>query len=132
MFTTQLIRMTTLAVVLGLVLIGQAAAGVRPDDRSGTHGSTLSSQGAYPDLVDRYLAAQAARDAAMRPDNRGGPRGEFRATVTRVTAPTSSVDFQWDDAGIGAALLAGLLLAGGSGIALARWGVRKSSPARGV
>jgi hypothetical protein len=131
--TIHLKRLTAVgAVVIVAAMSATAAvAGTRPDDRDAVRAPGATAV-YVPDAVDRYLAARAPALAAVRPDNRAGSRGEFRATVISGATASPSIDFQWDDAGIGAALLAGLLLAGGSGLVLVRRSGGKSSPARGV
>jgi hypothetical protein len=114
--------------LLGTVLFVQAAPAKHADDRAGIRGTGISSQVVYPDLIERYVAAREAQEAALRPDNRGGSRGEFRPTVILGGSPARGVDFQWGDAGIGAAALAGLVLTGVGGLLLVRRHARKSAP----
>lgn len=145
-FTIHLYRLMALAAGV-VVAATTATAGLavnRPDDRNGVRGgsATLSSDAPdfidrylaareldpyVPDAVDRYLAARAARSEITRPDDRGGLRGDLPRSATAASPSSAAVDFQWDDAGIGAATLALALLVGASGLTLARRGARKSS-----
>ncbi len=110
-------RSVRLAVVAAVVAVaagatvGQAAAaGVRPDDRSGIRG---------PGAV-----AQVAPRHAVRPDDRAGPRGVVaQSRVLRVVEPIArtSGSFQWDDALIGAGVASGVAVL----LVLTVFGVRR-------
>ena len=116
------------ALIVAAIVAAPGFAG-RADDRAGVRGAgTPVSTANVPDFVDRYVAAHAARPATVRPDDRPGMRGEFPATAPAPEPTRTGDGFQWDDAGIGAGMLAALLLAGGSGLALLRRTTRRSAP----
>ena len=110
-------RSARLAVVAAVVAVaagatvGQAAAaGIRPDDRSGIRG---------PGAV-----VQVAPRQAVRPDDRAGPRGVVaQSRVLRVVEPIArtSGSFHWDDALIGAGAAFGVAPL----LALVVFGVRR-------
>ncbi len=86
MSNTRLRIRTTAAVtaLLGVVLVGQAAAGVRPDDRTGSRGGELATEVSYPDFVDRFVASHKAR--SLRPDDRSNVRGPGLSSHGAVVA----------------------------------------------
>lgn len=76
-----------------------ASGHVRPDDRAGVRGPGST--------------AGPVADIAVRPDDRAGVRGPGAVTApigTTVVADVSGPDFNWGDAGIGAAAGVGLVL----------------------
>jgi hypothetical protein len=82
----------------------QVAAGMRPDDRAGIRG------------VDSPLLASASgATTAARPDDRAGIHGigTPEATASAVTVGGAS-RFDWNDAGIGAGSMLGIVLVGGA------------------
>jgi hypothetical protein len=89
-----------------------SASVVRPDDRSGPLGAAPASlAGSYDDVFMRAVARhEAASTSAVRPDDRSGPHGAQPITVDSRTVSaslpatsSSSNDFQWRDAALGAA-----------------------------
>jgi hypothetical protein len=69
---------TVVAAALAVSFLGQTAAGMRADDRSGVRGAVSSTQASYPDFVDRYVARLKAQ--STRPDDRIGVRGPASST----------------------------------------------------
>jgi hypothetical protein len=106
------LSLTTAAAVLALVAPTVALAGASPDDRAVPRGTTFSqSNGTLPD--DRALPRSTTLTAASKkvivsPDDRAFARGvpPQRLTFVRV----SSGDFDWTDAGVGAASGFGIAL----------------------
>jgi len=151
MSNTRLRIRTTAAVtaLLGVVLVGQAAAGVRPDDRTGSRGGELSTEVSYPDFVDRFVASHKAH--SLRPDDRSNVRGpglsgqvsypdfvdrfvaSHRAGLARTAqsslASPSGDGFDWGAAGIGASTITALLLALGAAIGIVRRSRTRSAAA---
>jgi hypothetical protein len=128
MSTTRLrIRIAaTITAVLGLVVIGQAAAGIRPDDRSGLRGNGVSSQVVYPDAVDRYIASHSAD--VLRPDDRSGTRGGGLSAQIPPPVTQPGESFDWGDAGLGASMTVALLLGLGAVLGTARrWRSRSAA-----
>jgi hypothetical protein len=83
----------------------QAQAGARPDDRAGARGPGSPSVTTLP---------LQPVGTAVRPDDRAGTRG-VRSLVVAATLPNpvaAGSGFDWDDAGIGAAGMFGLILIG--------------------
>jgi hypothetical protein len=135
--------------VLGLVFVGQAVAGMRPDDRSGPRRSTFSSQVAYPDAVERAVANHMLQ--VGRPDDRSGLRGPIlsgrdmdsdavdrvvanhRRSLVRSAQPTPvprfGESFDWEAAGVGASTTAVLLLGLGAAFGTARRSRSRSAAA---
>jgi hypothetical protein len=138
MFMTRILMTTTVTAVLGVALIGQAAASNRPDDRSGLRGTELSSQVAYPDAVDRAVAIHKA--SPLRPNDRqlaypdavdravATHKARLAKTVMSAQASQTGAGFDWGAAGIGASTISALLLLSVGGFAL----VRKNRPVGGV
>lgn len=102
-----------LAFAAGATVGQAAAAGVRPDDRSGIRGAGVVTHG-----VPRH---------AVRPDDRSGIRGvATQSRVLRVVAPLTrtSSSFHWDDALIGAGVASGVVLL----LVLTALGIRRHAP----
>ena len=78
-----------------------ANVSVRPDDRAGVRGSGGPTAGAVPNV------------GHIRPDDRADPRGTGLASApiaTPVVVHITRPDFDWGDAGLGAAAGAGVVL----------------------
>jgi hypothetical protein len=126
MFSTRLITAAVVTALFGIVLAGQAAAGIRPDDRAGLLGTGFAIPAPYPDVVGRAVANHKAR--VLRPDDRSGRRGSELSLgqAPRSTfGPASDEAFDWADAGIGASTVTALLLLTACGLGLVRRTTRK-------
>jgi hypothetical protein len=85
--------------------VAQVQAGARPDDRAGARG---------PGSPLVTILALQQIDKSVRPDDRAGTRG-VRSLVVAATRPepvAAGSGFDWDDAGIGAAAMFGLVALG--------------------
>lgn len=130
------LRIGTAAIVtavLGLVIAGPATAEVWTNGRDGAQ---LSSQGSYPDAVDRAVANHKTH--VLAPDDRIRVRGseasypdavgravanhkaDLRRTAQSSTVAQPGDGFDWGAAGVGASTTAALLLALGIGIGMSR------------
>jgi hypothetical protein len=127
-------RFSYLSAIAAFVVLATGAAtasgGTRPDDRA-THGpGAIAAEGSAtavrPD--DRATHGPGIFDTApsstpVRPDDRAWRGVGPAPTVEVIESPSVRIDgFDWADAGIGAAaaLGLGLLVAGGSALALRR------------
>lgn len=126
------LSLTTAAAVLALVVPTAALAGGGPDDRALPRGTTISqSNGMRPD--DRALPRSTTqiavpKSAIVSPDDRSFARSVpvERPTLVRV----SSGDFDWTDAGVGAASGFGIaLVLLGAGLTLMRRGGHRPAAA---
>jgi hypothetical protein len=100
---------TSISIVAALaVAVPAASAATRPDDRPGLRG---------PGAVAESFAE------SVRPDDRAGRR-EVPLEVPIVTPTTAADGFDWDDAGVGAGTVGGIVALLLGGMYVARHGRR--------
>jgi hypothetical protein len=120
---TRRIGVSALMAVASLAFALPAPAGVRPDDRSGVRGVSVTKVAATvrPDDRAGFRAIGGAQLTAFRPDDRAGLRGTYLSTSAPTVATLhSDSGFDWSAAGAGAGSATALMLLLGAALILRR------------
>jgi hypothetical protein len=119
---TRGIGVSALVAVASLAFALPAPAGVRPDDRSGVRGVSVTKVATVrPDDRAGLRAIGGTHLTAFRPDDRAGFRGTYLSSAAPTVATLHSDNgFDWSAAGAGAGSATALMLFLGTALILRR------------